>query len=48
MLAALDLLLETTPAEEGRNIILVMLAVGLVIIGVIALGELTDWLRHRQ
>ena len=48
MLAALDLLLETTPAEEGRNVILVMLGVGLIIIGVIALGELTHWLRERR
>lgn len=48
MLAALDLLLETSPAEEGRNIILVMLGVGLVIIAVIALGELTHWLRARR
>jgi hypothetical protein len=48
VLAALDLLLETTPAEEGRNVILVMLGVGLIIIGVIALGELTHWLRERR
>ncbi|MGE5689316.1 MAG: hypothetical protein ACM33B_02050 [Pseudomonadota bacterium] len=48
MPAALSLLLETTPAEEGRNIILVMLVVGLVIIAVIALGELTHWLRERH
>jgi hypothetical protein len=48
VLAAFDLLLETTPAEEGRNVILVMLGVGLIIIGVIALGELTHWLRERR
>jgi len=48
VLAALDLLLETSPAEEGRNIILVMLGVGLVIIAVIALGELTHRLRARR
>jgi hypothetical protein len=49
MLAVLQLVLaqETTPAEEGLNIILVMLVVGLIFIGVIALGELWDWLRHR-
>ena len=39
---------QTTPAEEGRNIILVMLVVGLVFIAVIALGELTHWLRTRR
>ena len=35
-------------AEEGRNIILGMLVVGLVFIGVIALGETSRWLRHRR
>lgn len=32
-----------TAAEEGRKIILMMLAVGGVFIAVIALGELTHW-----
>jgi hypothetical protein len=35
-------------AEEGRNIILGMLIVGLVFIAVIALGETSRWLRHRR
>ena len=35
-------------AEEGRNIILIMLATGLVFISVIALGELSKWARHRR
>jgi hypothetical protein len=38
-------------AEEGRNIILSMLVVGLVLLVVIALGELNDWRarkRHRR
>jgi hypothetical protein len=50
MLALLQLVIaqETTPAEEGLNIILVMLGVGFIFIGVIALGELTDYLRHRR
>ena len=51
MLAALNLIVaaeKTTPAEEGRNIIVVMLIVGLVFIAVIALGELTHWLRERR
>ena len=35
-------------AEEGRNVILSMLVVGLVFILVIALGETSRWLRHRR
>jgi hypothetical protein len=35
-------------AEEGLNIILSMLVVGLVFISVIALGETTKWFRHRR
>ena len=35
-------------AEEGRNIILSMLVVGLVFISVIALGETSKWLRRRS
>jgi hypothetical protein len=35
-------------AEEGRNVILGMLVVGLVFVGVIALGETLHWLRHRR
>jgi hypothetical protein len=35
-------------AEEGRNIILSMLVVGLVFIAVIALGETSRWLKHRR
>lgn len=34
-------------AEEGRNIIVGMLLVGLVFITVIALGETSRWLKHR-
>ena len=49
MLALLQLVLaETTPAEEGLHIIVVMLVVGLIFVGVIALGELTHWLRERH
>jgi hypothetical protein len=51
MLAFLQLVLaqeKTTPAEEGLHIILVMLVVGLIFIGVIALGELTHYLRERR
>jgi hypothetical protein len=35
-------------ADEGRNIILGMLVVGLVFIAVIALGETSRWLKHRR
>ena len=35
-------------AEEGRNVILGMLGVGLVFIAVIALGELSRWSRHKR
>jgi hypothetical protein len=35
-------------AEEGRNVVLSMLVVGLVFIAVILLGELNTWLRHRR
>jgi hypothetical protein len=35
-------------AEEGRNVVLSMLVVGLVFIAVILLGELNTWLHHRR
>ncbi len=35
-------------AEEGRNVVLSMLVVGLVFLAVIALGELNTWFRHRR
>ena len=35
-------------AEEGRNVILSMLVVGLIFIAVIVLGELNSWLHHRR
>jgi hypothetical protein len=51
-MAALATLLLSLPlaadaADEGRKIILWMLAVGLLFVGVIALGETSRWLRHR-
>jgi hypothetical protein len=39
---------EKTTAEEGRDIILVMLAVGLIFLSVIALGQLSRWFSHRR
>ena len=35
-------------AEEGKRVITGMLVVGLVFIGVIALGELSRMARHRR
>jgi hypothetical protein len=35
-------------AEEGKRNITGMLIVGLIFIGVIALGETSKWLRHRK
>ena len=40
--------LAATAAEEGKKTILAMLITGLVFISVIAVGELTHWLRHRR
>jgi hypothetical protein len=47
-LAALALAAEKTPAEEGLGIILAMLVVGLVFLGVIALGQLGRWYGHKR
>ena len=43
----LDVLAKTA-AEEGRDIILAMLVVGLVFIAVILLGDLNAWRIHRR
>jgi hypothetical protein len=49
MLAVLaHFLLAESAAEEGKKTILMMLATGGVFLLVIALGELTHWLRHRR
>jgi NhaP-type Na+/H+ or K+/H+ antiporter len=40
--------LAETAAQEGKKTVLAMLLVGLVFISVIALGELSHWLRHRR
>jgi heme/copper-type cytochrome/quinol oxidase subunit 2 len=45
---ALVLAAEKTTAEEGRDIILSMLVVGLIFISVIAIGQTVHWLRHRR
>ena len=46
--AALAPFLAKTAAEEGRDVILSMLVVGLVFLAVIALGELNDWRGRRK
>jgi hypothetical protein len=35
-------------ADEGRNVILSMLVVGLIFLVVIALGEINDWFARRR
>jgi hypothetical protein len=47
-LIALHLLAVETAAEEGKKTVLMMLAVGGIFVVVIALGELSHWLRHRR
>jgi len=35
-------------AEEGADIVLSMLVVGLVFVGVVLIGDLGRWARHRR
>jgi hypothetical protein len=39
---------EKKPQIEGRNIVLSMLVVGLIFIGVIAIGQFFKWYGHRR
>jgi hypothetical protein len=48
LLEPLRLLAAESAAEEGKKTILMMLAVGLVFLAVIAVGELSHWLKHRR
>ncbi|MET1008478.1 MAG: hypothetical protein ABWY96_00290 [Gaiellaceae bacterium] len=48
MLIALVLAAEKSTAEEGRDIIIGMLLTGLIFVGVIAIGELSRWVRRRR
>jgi hypothetical protein len=48
VLALVHLLAVETAAEEGKKTVLIMLAVGLIFVAVIALGELSHWLRHKR
>jgi len=47
-IVAVVLPLAKTAAEEGKDVILAMLVVGLVFLSVIVLGQFTHWLRHRR
>jgi heme/copper-type cytochrome/quinol oxidase subunit 2 len=47
-LATVLLAAEKTPAQEGREIITSMLVVGLVFLGVIALGQTLRYFTHRR
>ena len=37
-----------TAAQEGKEVVTAMLVVGLIFVGVIALGQFLHWLRHRR
>jgi hypothetical protein len=45
---AILLAAEKTPAEEGRDVILSMLVVGLVFVGVILLGQAARYFEHKR
>ena len=45
---AILLAAEKTPAEEGRDVVLVMLATGAVFLGVILVGQLFRYMGHRR
>ncbi|HEY3105629.1 MAG TPA: hypothetical protein VGJ49_02400 [Gaiellaceae bacterium] len=48
MTLALVLAAEKSPAQEGRDVILAMLVVGLVFLGVVLLGQLARYLGHKR
>ena len=43
-----SLLAVETAAEQGRKVVFMMLGVGGVFLAVVALGELTHWVRHKR
>ena len=45
---ALLLAAEKTPAQEGRDVILAMLVVGLIFLSVIILGQAARYFWHRR
>jgi hypothetical protein len=48
LVEAVVLAAKKTPDQEGRDVILVMLVVGLVFVGVIVLGQLGRYLGHKR
>jgi hypothetical protein len=50
MLAVFTALLaaDKTAAEEGRDVVLSMLVVGLVFVGVAVLGDVWNWRSHKR
>ena len=48
MLSALVLAAEKSTADEGRDIIVAMLVVGLIFCSVIAIGQFARWVGHRR
>lgn len=48
LLSTAALAAEKSIAEEGRDVVVSMLVVGLIFLGVIALGQLGRWLSHRR
>ena len=48
MTLALVLAAEKSPAQEGRDVILAMLVVGLVFLGVVLVGQLARYLGHKR
>jgi hypothetical protein len=45
---AVVLAAEKTPAEEGRDVVLVMLGVGAIFLGVVLVGQLFRYMGHRR
>jgi hypothetical protein len=39
---------EKSPAQEGRDVVLVMLGVGAIFLGVILVGQLMRFMSHRR
>ena len=48
VLTALVFAAEKSTAEEGRDVVIAMLVVGLIFCSVIALGQFSRWLSHRR
>ena len=46
--AAIVLAEKKTPDEEGLDVILVMLVVGLIFLGTVLLGQLARYMSHRR